>query len=676
MSVRQNGKTIAGSNKYLPDLFDYKTTDYLLKNPSWLRADTFSWHNGDIYIPAYNQLVREANDFTDIVSETVNGITISFTLNENGHKIVNGQDSENVAKVNEIYEQTGCSWYYILDIVNKRFKLPRELTRDRDAKLIRSENNGTAWYRIYDDGWVEQGGLIPLTSTGWKDNYVITLPITMMNNQYNINFMNGYTDYIDHDTVVTARTTTNFTIRRYVSYQSEACWEVKGYSAQTYKSPKPQYLYFYVGPFTQMDIINDPDISAILDTKQDKATAVNHHYITNCITNIPQDIKLELNNGVLTLKAGSKVYIPNGFEQDGTTPHYDTQIIPNDISYSYSGSESVTGLLYYVNGRLTVGNITVTSCGPTPPSTGFIYNTATNKISFYNSDVLEWTDGSLPLADVKLTTNTVNSICHIFNGMGYIGASIFVLPGVTYLIPDGRNDDGSLKNYEYTFDKIYWITDPNNSYKLASGERMFGVKLNNGELEGQWNQTKTMLSGKDSNKPSTLAVTNTHIYYAVDTNKLYFTGTQTTTADWVEWKGITLGEYGKADDTITYLSAFYPKLVYNVSHNEHNVIDFMIPHSSNNYTWFRLYNDGWVEQGGRATVGQDSRVNVTLPIPMNSTTYQILITANSSGTIRTGGDGNYSATPTSVSAFDWMNGDDYTTTNGWWEVKGMSAYSV
>ena len=269
MSVRQNGKTIAGSNKYLPDLFDYKTTDYLLKNPSWLRADTFSWHNGDIYIPAYNQLVREANDFTDIVSETVNGITISFTLNENGHKIVNGQDSENVAKVNEIYEQTGCSWYYILDIVNKRFKLPRELTRDRDAKLIRSEDNGTTWYRLYDDGWVEQGGLIPLTSTGWKDNLVITLPITMMNDKYNINFMNGYTDYIDHDTVVTARTTTNFTTRRYVSYQSEACWEVKGYSAQTYKSPKTRYLYFYVGPFTQLDIINDPDVIEILNHKAD-----------------------------------------------------------------------------------------------------------------------------------------------------------------------------------------------------------------------------------------------------------------------------------------------------------------------------------------------------------------------------------------------------------------------
>ena len=39
--------------------------------------------------------------------------------------------------------------------------------------------------------------------------------------------------------------------------------------------------------------------------------------ITNCILEQPQNIKLEFNNGVLTLKAGSKILVPNGFEEDG-----------------------------------------------------------------------------------------------------------------------------------------------------------------------------------------------------------------------------------------------------------------------------------------------------------------------------------------------------------------------
>jgi hypothetical protein len=49
-----------------------------------------------------------------------------------------------------------------------------------------------------------------------------------------------------------------------------------------------------------------------IKTKQDIATAINYGNVTNCITEIPQDIKLELADGVLTLKAGSTVYVPNG----------------------------------------------------------------------------------------------------------------------------------------------------------------------------------------------------------------------------------------------------------------------------------------------------------------------------------------------------------------------------
>ena len=47
------------------------------------------------------------------------------------------------------------------------------------------------------------------------------------------------------------------------------------------------------------------------------------NYTTNRILEIPQNIKLELNNGSLVRKAGSKFYIPNGFETDGITPKFD-----------------------------------------------------------------------------------------------------------------------------------------------------------------------------------------------------------------------------------------------------------------------------------------------------------------------------------------------------------------
>ena len=40
------------------------------------------------------------------------------------------------------------------------------------------------------------------------------------------------------------------------------------------------------------------------------------------------------------------------------------------------------------------------------------------------------------------------SIDQVFNGFGYIGSTVFALPGVKGLAPNGRNADGSLKNTE------------------------------------------------------------------------------------------------------------------------------------------------------------------------------------------------------------------------------------
>lgn len=50
------------------------------------------------------------------------------------------------------------------------------------------------------------------------------------------------------------------------------------------------------------------------------------------------------------------------------------------------------------------------------------------------------------------------------------------------------------------------------------------------------------------------------------------------------------------------------------------VIESQVPTEENNYTWYRKYASGWIEQGGRAT-SQD----VTFPIPMANTNYACII---------------------------------------------------
>ena len=53
------------------------------------------------------------------------------------------------------------------------------------------------------------------------------------------------------------------------------------------------------------------------------------------------------------------------------------------------------------------------------------------------------------------------------------------------------------------------------------------------------------------------------------------------------------------------------------------LIESQAPSADNNYTWYRKYKSGWVEQGGVIAVGGDN-VSVVFPLEMANTNYQIL----------------------------------------------------
>lgn len=104
------------------DLFDTKWADHILNDPSWLRADNFSWHSGDVYKSAYEHLLNEFDSTKPIESETSSGVTVYFRTSPDGHKIVLADGEQDVVNM---YNAKGVAWYYILDPENKRFKLPR-----------------------------------------------------------------------------------------------------------------------------------------------------------------------------------------------------------------------------------------------------------------------------------------------------------------------------------------------------------------------------------------------------------------------------------------------------------------------------------------------------------------------------------------------------------------------
>lgn len=121
VSAQQAAISAAGTHF---KLFHHDWFDYELNDMAWLRADTFSWQNGTIYTDAYNHLVDDVDGKTASNSDTIGSYTVYYVLADDGHKIV-GPDQE--ATVNNIYNESGVAWYYVLDKTNQRFKLPREL---------------------------------------------------------------------------------------------------------------------------------------------------------------------------------------------------------------------------------------------------------------------------------------------------------------------------------------------------------------------------------------------------------------------------------------------------------------------------------------------------------------------------------------------------------------------
>lgn len=129
MSLRLGDKIIAGIGTHTKynahSLLDFKWTDHILNEMSWLRADTFSWQSGDVYKVVYEHLVNDWNNYTTITNEQINSITNdegTFVLRNcpDGHRI-----TDNETAVARSYETGGTGWYFVLDIPNKRFKLPR-----------------------------------------------------------------------------------------------------------------------------------------------------------------------------------------------------------------------------------------------------------------------------------------------------------------------------------------------------------------------------------------------------------------------------------------------------------------------------------------------------------------------------------------------------------------------
>jgi hypothetical protein len=103
------------------------------------------------------------------------------------------------------------------------------------------------------------------------------------------------------------------------------------------------------------------------------------------------------------------------------------------------------------------------------------------------------------------------------------------------------------------------------------------------------------------------------------------------------------------------------------------VVEFQAPTAQNNYTWYRKYRSGWVEQGGCINTGPDASYTVALPVAMADTNYVIFVSRVSvssyKGDINAAWANTFNKTTTSFGT--WGKYADYPIIH--WQVSGMSA---
>lgn len=396
------------------------------------------------YPDFYSKCVEERNTAT-ATQVTLSGSTITMYIASNGHQYY---DIANKGVVDNFFGTMGSAWFYGVDTANERIFLPRNkyysLSLNKDSANVHSRTGSSV-----DVSTVE---MMPYynTSTGalvtGSDAGVVYPGIDG----------GGRIDRISNDD---SGTHSSYTMGHSLYVDS----------ADIVESNTDYYLYICVGNTVSdtswVDVVTQVEggvkdledkTNEGIEALSNASNALRQTQITNCLLEVPQNIKLELTEGVLTLKTGSKVIVPNGFEADGTTAKFDEVVIENDLSLTWTQGEYNLTLFYVASGRQQIvaySSNADKSGAEIPTGVSNFYNTETNTVYRYSSNG-QGSQLSFPIARVTSTTNAFSSIDQVFNGMGYIGSTIWADKGVKGLIPNGRNVNGSLNNIEFVTENI------------------------------------------------------------------------------------------------------------------------------------------------------------------------------------------------------------------------------
>lgn len=299
------------------------------------------------------------------------------------------------------------------------------------------------------------------------------------------------------------------------------------------------------------------DLSNI--TSEAEKHFINKTQVTNCLLEIPQKIKYELSDGILTIKAGTILIVPYGKENlTQTYPMGSTFLNENfkvvDTQYSNSlffvWVEVLSDISAGVNGYSYTGFSCVNlTSNMLSTDTATINTDYSGDAFYYNStdNLLQWvgtTGNTTSIYSLPVCISTLDSsdgyisVDKVFNGIGYIGKTIWCDKGVKGLTPNGRNFDGTLNNIESTNSKFV-------IQQCGTGTTNYYWML---ALDGSFGRNASVVTHFVQN--STPSVSSTYAtWYHPDKNIMFCTND--TGATWIAKNWTIVCEYSLSNDVVT-----------------------------------------------------------------------------------------------------------------------------
>lgn len=206
----------------------------------------YKYENSDMFLTIH-KITAETQDSYEINGNT---ITLNVLVGSDGHRIVLEENGESTS-LDTIYNETGNAWYYLLDKTNQQFKLPRGKKR----RIIDTYSVGDNWYRVWSDGWCEQGGYIT------SSVITVTFKKPFINTSYSVSLTDvAYANNGSEKTTVTNRQTTGMLLSSQA--QTGCWWKCSGYIKGVKEDSANKYLYFFLGGFSDNAIEQTAGINA------------------------------------------------------------------------------------------------------------------------------------------------------------------------------------------------------------------------------------------------------------------------------------------------------------------------------------------------------------------------------------------------------------------------------